>query len=79
MFTAIALVRARSNPLKWLLALGAPFLFTYFLYWTPVWLGTSSEEYSKWAPIFIIPWFAAGAITSALVILFVGALRKRRR
>jgi hypothetical protein len=79
LLTAIALSHVRSNLLKWLLSLGAPLLFAYCLYWTPVWLGTSSEEYSKWAPIFIIPWFAAGALASSVAVLFAGALRKIRR
>jgi hypothetical protein len=72
---SIALVRVHLKPLKWVLALGAPFLFAYCLYWAPVWLGGSSEQYHIWAPLFILPWSVAGALASSLVILLIAVRR----
>ena len=59
----------------WLVALFVPFIASVCLYWAPVWLGANSSEYSSWAPLFITPWFLAGAIPSAVVVFI---LRRRR-
>jgi peptidoglycan/LPS O-acetylase OafA/YrhL len=53
-----------------------PFALSYSLYWLPVWLGSDSSEYGAWQAVFIIPWFAAGAASSALT---VWSIRRRRR
>ena len=52
-----------------------PFTFAYCLYWSPVWLGASLSEYTTWEFVVIPPWFLAGAIPSAAIVLL---LRKRR-
>lgn len=52
-----------------------PFAFAYCLYWSPVWLGADSSEYSAWAVLGVVSWFLAGAIPSAAIVLI---LRKRR-
>jgi hypothetical protein len=69
--------RLASGALTWILGLGAPLVIASSLYWLPVWLGASSSQYSTWAPLFIVPWYLAGATTSSLVIFFV--IRHRAR
>ena len=75
----LAFVWVRLPPtLMWLLGLVAPLVIAYSLYWLPVWQGASSSEYSTWAPLFIAPWYAAGAVLSSLVI-YLDIRRRRRR
>ena len=70
--------RLQSTPLRWLLALSVPLVISYSLYWSPVWLGADSSEYSAWAPLFIVPWYIAGATISSLVIYLENWRRRRR-
>ena len=62
--------------LRWLWAVIVPFALAYCLYWSPVWLDADKSEfnhallrseYHTWQFI-IVPWFLAGAITSAAVV-----------
>jgi hypothetical protein len=46
----------------------APIAVSFCLYWSPVWLGADSAEYSAWAFAFMLPWFVAGAIPSAVIV-----------
>ncbi len=80
MSAILAFVWARlpSTAPRWLLALSSPFVIAYSLYWLPVWRGASPSEYSTWAPLFIAPWYVAGAIMSSLVI-YLDRRRQRRR
>ena len=71
-------VRLRSTPLRWVLALSVPLVISYSLYWSPVWLGADSSEYSAWAPLFIVAWYIAGAAMSSLVV-YLDNWRRRRR
>ena len=48
-----------------------PFAFAYCLYWSPVWLGADPSEYHAWALIVILPWFLAGVIPSAAIVLIL--------
>jgi hypothetical protein len=57
--------------LCWAAALGTPFLLSYCLYWSPVWLGASRSEYSAWAGVFIAPWFLIGGFASAIIVAIV--------
>jgi hypothetical protein len=75
---AFVWVRLPTPTLRWLLALIVPLVISYSLYWLPVWRGVSSSEYSTWAPSFIAPWHAVGAVMSSLVV-FVDTRRQRRR
>jgi len=75
---AFVWTRLRSTPLRWLLALSGPLVISYSLYWSPVWLGADSSEYSAWAPLFIVPWYRAGAAISSLVIYLVDWRQRRR-
>jgi hypothetical protein len=77
---ALALVWARiaTAVVRWALCVVAPFALAYSLYWSPVWLGASASEFSSWAPIFIGPWFLAGAGASVVTLFTVVALRKHR-
>jgi hypothetical protein len=54
-----------------------PFTFAYCLYWSPVWLGADSSEYHAWAFVFVFPWFLAGAIPSAAIVLILEKRRSR--
>jgi hypothetical protein len=65
---ALFWAQLRSRSLKWSLALSAPIVVAYSLYWLPVWLGADSAEHSTWAPLFIGPWSLAGAAVSLLVV-----------
>jgi hypothetical protein len=81
------LVAGSSAGIVWLLCLVSPkalwkiwailvpFILAYCLYWSPVWLGADPSEYHAWALLFVVPWFAAGAIPSAAIVRI---LRKRR-
>jgi hypothetical protein len=47
-----------------------PLVLAYCLYWFPVWFsGEPSWEYHNWMFAFLLPWFLAGAIPSALVVI----------
>ena len=53
-----------------------PLVLAYCLYWSPVWFfGEPSWEYRNWMFAFLVPWFLAGAIPSAVVVRI---LEKRR-
>jgi hypothetical protein len=55
-----------------------PFAVAYCLYWSPVWFsGEPSWEYHNWMFVFLIPWFLAGAIPSAAVVLILEKRRSR--
>ena len=64
----LAWARIVLSPLRWCLALGAPAVFAYALYWSPVWLGANSSEYWSWAPLMVGAWFLAGALASVLIV-----------
>lgn len=53
----------------WLVALLLPFLLSFSLYWSPVWLGANPSEYSSWELLFVGAWFLAGAVPSVLMVL----------
>lgn len=72
-FLAAGCTRLRSRMRAWALSLGGPLLIAYCVYWTPVWMGEDSSEYSAWWPIFIGPWYLLGATVSALVMYFASA------
>jgi hypothetical protein len=64
-----------------------PFALANCLYWSAGWFDAVGSDYNKalvwsdyrmWAPLFIIVWFLAGAIPSAIVVrLFFGKRRVR--
>lgn len=60
--------------LRWLWVAIVPFILAYCIYWYPVWLGADPSLYSAWALVAMIPWYLAGVISSAAVVLI---LRKR--
>lgn len=76
MLPAIGWGFLRKTRLKWTLALTVPYLFAHSLYWLPVWLGEHPSEFSAWSVIFIVPWYLAGAISSALVAYLTGRWRR---
>ena len=43
-------------------------MFSYALYWAPVWLGENPSEFSAWELAFLIPWTLFGVISSIFVI-----------
>jgi hypothetical protein len=68
MVISLGIVYSRFNKHKWVLALTVPFVIANVLYWSPVMLGADSLEYGSWAPLFVIPWYLAGALSSALIV-----------
>ncbi len=55
-----------------------PLALAYCLYWSPVWFfGEPSWEYHIWTFVFLVPWFLAGAIPSAVVVLILEKYRPR--
>lgn len=70
---ALAFVWARITNVvaRWVAAFGAPFLLSYCLYWSPVWLGASRTEYSAWAGVVIVSWFLFGGSASAIITYIV--------
>lgn len=67
-----------SKPAIWFVVLLASFGVACCLYWLPVWSGQDPSEYAAWAPLFIIPWFLAGACASVVTVHAVGRVRKGR-
>ncbi|MDD5472117.1 MAG: hypothetical protein PHP05_09415, partial [Sideroxydans sp.] len=61
---ALAFIWAQvlNHMVRWVLGVVTPFVLAYSLYWSPVWLGADTSEFSSWAPIFIAPWFLAGTV-----------------
>jgi hypothetical protein len=62
----------RPTLARWVGAILVPFVLSYCLYWSPVWLGGNPDQASSWALLFIGSWFLAGAIPSAVVVLILG-------
>lgn len=64
-----------------------PFALANCLYWSGAWFDAVGSDYNKalvwsdyrmWAPLFIVVWFLAGAVPSAVVVrLFFGQRRVR--
>jgi hypothetical protein len=75
---ALGLTRVRAPLLQLGLALVPPFGVAWVLYWLPVWMGNDPSEYSAWAPLFIVPWYGAGAVASLLIVA-IDIVRKGRR
>jgi hypothetical protein len=62
----------------WLGVLLAPLGVAYSLYWWPVWSGQgSASEHSAWAPLFITPWFLAGAGAALVTAYAVGRVVRK--
>jgi hypothetical protein len=65
--------------IKWFFILLVPFLLAYFIYWSPVWFGSSlSGEYSTWEWLVMPIWCGAGLFTSVTVCFVVGKSRKHK-
>jgi hypothetical protein len=79
--TGIVSLLCFVGPASWrkLWPLVVPFTLAYCLYWSPVWLGADSSEFSAWAILFIVPWFLAGALPSVAVVLILSKFRSRLR
>jgi len=76
LLTWVLFKRARGREV-WLLPLAAPLVVSYSLYWLPVWMGSNDvDQYGAWALLFIIPWYLAGAGTSAYVVVLLRSLQK---
>ena len=70
-FLALFTGRLPSAALRWASCVLAPIAISYCLYWSPVWLGAESSEYSSWSGVFVIPWSLVGILASTAVILAV--------
>lgn len=69
----VALVTGRLNPaaLRWATGALVPIAISYCLYWSPVWLGADSSEYSAWSGVVVIPWSLVGILASIAVMIGV--------
>jgi uncharacterized membrane protein len=69
----VALFTGRLQPtaLRWVAGALAPIAISYSLYWSPVWLGADSSEYSSWSGVFVIPWSLVGILVSVAVMIGV--------
>jgi hypothetical protein len=56
-----------------------PVAISYCLYWSPVWLGADSSEYSSWSVAFIAPWSAVGILVSAAIMIGLRQYLKTKR
>ena len=74
---AVFFVRIPGTAVRWLLLLVTPFALACALYWSPVWLGAESSEYSAWALALIIPWYVLGAVVSIFVAYVVSRTRRK--
>ena len=63
--------------LRWPAVLVGPFLVAAILYSLPVWIGADSEEYSRWAGVFIAVWGLSGVCVSALILIIWSLLSRR--
>lgn len=73
----LALTRLRF--LRWVFALIVPFAVAYVLYWTPVWRGANSSEYSVWAVLVISIWSISGTVVCLLIVGHIGRRRRSDR
>lgn len=73
--------RVRWPLLRWALVLVVPLALAYSLYWSPLWLShASAEDYGEfkiWWAVFIIPWYAAGVLSSATVLYVSRRIRRQ--
>jgi hypothetical protein len=69
----------RLGVFGWLLAIATPFIISYSLYWSPVWLGADDIQFGTWAPLFIAPWTAIGEAASLFMFFLVDGARNRKR
>ena len=63
--------RLQPTALRWASCAFAPIAISYCLYWSPVWLGAESSEYSSWSGVFVMPWSLVGIMASAAVMIGV--------
>jgi hypothetical protein len=68
----------KNRSTKGCLIVLSPFVFSYGLYWAPVWLGADPSEYYSWSLLFIIPWGFAGLSASLISMKIIRALEKNR-
>jgi len=69
--------RIRSVGIRWSAAVVLPLVFSYCLYWLPVWLGADRSEYSSWEVLFVGIWFLAGVVASSVAIFIVSRYTRR--
>ena len=75
---AILTNKLRSLVVRIILLAVIAYGLSYTLYWYPVWLGATDDQYSSWAPIFINICFGMG-LTGGFVTIGVSLWLKRPR
>jgi hypothetical protein len=70
--------RLQATALRWGAIVVTPSTVSYCLYWSPVWFGADSSEYSAWSGVFVIPWSAMGILASVAVVIAVRQQRKAK-
>jgi hypothetical protein len=76
---ACLLARVRSAAVRWTAAVVLPFILSYCLYWAPVWLGATGDQYFSWVFLGVGVGWVAGVIASAIVILVLGRRQNTQR
>lgn len=72
--------RIRKAWILFPLSVVVPFTVAYCTYFYPVWFEHgSSSEYHVWAVLFIVPWFVAGAISSAAMSVAIYLIVRKYR
>ena len=76
---ALLVGRIGSAGARWSTAVLFPFVVSYSVYWTPVWLGSADvSQYNAWEILGVGVPFLAGLITSAVVAFFVTRHARRQ-
>jgi hypothetical protein len=74
-----AWLRMPSRNARLLLGVASPLIIAWSLYWSPVWLGAESSEYSAWVLVCVVPWYVAGLVASALTAYVLRRCNRGRR
>lgn len=63
--------RLKRAAVRWVAVVLVPITISYCLYWSPVWLGAGSSEYSSWSGAFVIPWSLIGILATVAAMIGV--------
>ena len=75
--TILVSITLIQGPNLRLAKLAAPLVVSYSLYRLPVWFGADDRaQFEAWSGLVIVPWYLAGASTSAWAVLLLRSLRK---
>jgi hypothetical protein len=76
---ALAAAQVKIDGVRYTSVVVLPVVFSYSLYWYPVWNGAHSAEYSAWEWLFVVPWSACGVFTACATLVLIEWFRFRFR